>query len=497
MWTYRAVLANQTNVLRGYLENVSSVDAAGPLTVVLHLSSPDARLSSIFVPILPEHVFSRYPVAKLDKITWPLPAVTTAPYRITSYNREGTTVLTANPLFRGARTAVRRVLFIYYGDQQSELRDIKLGTLDLVDDGETHWISELRDNTRVRTWGGSQPGYQVLGFNSCPPRGAGDCTGPGSDVHVKVVQDHAIRTALAYAVNRPDISRTVYGGANKPAYGLISPFYTLYYKDWSKDPQIGYPYSLSTARAVLKAGGWNCSTSPCTKDGTKAAFNVDVLTSDSTGQNAVRRIVASAAEVGISIRMQVVTQDAMNNLFYAPGSKSGSYAPDEDAFYETWSGDTTPDLNLEVLRTGDAWQDAFYSDPAYDRLTLAALRASDMRQRVSLMHQAERIAMTDLPYLPVVYGYGVMLTNDATWHDYQMSPSGSQGLPFGTNWLQVTSLKPGPAPASATADASAPTASGGLSIVVSVLIALLMGVAGYLLGNRRGRRFVAIDWTDE
>jgi peptide/nickel transport system substrate-binding protein len=499
-WTYRAVLANQTNVLRGYLTNVGSVSAPGPLTVVLHLTSPDARISSIFIPILPKHVFSRYPVDKLDKITWPLPAVTTAPYQMTSYHENGTTVLTANPLFRGAQPAVRRVLFVYYGDQQSELQDIKLGNLDLIPDGNARWNTQLGGEKQIQAWGGAQPGYDVLGFNACPKGGAGACSGPGPDVHTDVVQNQAIRTALAYAVNRPDISKTVYAGANQPAYGLISPYYTLYYKDWSTDPQIGYRFSLAKAKQTLAAGGWNCATSPCTRDGVKAEFDLDVLTTDASGQNAVRRIVASAAEVGITIHMQVVTQDALNNLFYAKGATASTYAPDEDAYYEEWSGDATPDLNLEVLRTGDTWQDSFYSNPQYDKPSLAALQSTDFAQRVSLMHQAERIAMTDLPYIPVVYAYGDMLTRTDTWHGYQGSPGGSQGLPFAVNWLQITALQPGPAPDAVTTAASGSAGGdggGGLPVPAGILLALLVGVVGYAFGVRRGRRFQVVDWTDE
>lgn len=493
VWTYDAVMQNQTNVLRGYLENVASVEPAGPLRVVLHLSSPDARISSIFVPILPEHVFDKYPVAQLDKITWPLPAVTTAPYEMTSYNQNGTTVLTANPLFRGAQPAVRRVLFIYYGDQEAELRDIKLGNLDMVSDGEPQWISQLKGDSALTVWGASQPGVTVLGFNSCPPGGAGGCSGPGPDVHVGVVQNQAIRQALAYAVDRPEISQTVYAGANPPADGLISPYYTLYYEDFSHSPTIGYQYNLAKAQAALKAGGWDCSTSPCTRDGVKAAFDLDVINTDTSGQNAVRRIVAAAGQIGIAITMQVVTQDAMNNLFYAQGKTSSTYAPDEDAYYEEWSGDSTPDLNLEVLRTNDPWQDSFYSNPLYDKYSLESLQTSnDFAKRVSLMHQAEQIAMTDLPYLPIVYAYGVMITLNSTWHNYQPSPNPGPGLPFGTNWLQITQLLPGPAVGSAAA-----AATSGVPYPAAGAFAVLVGIAAYLAGNRRGRRFRVVDWTDE
>ncbi|HZZ95390.1 MAG TPA: ABC transporter substrate-binding protein, partial [Jatrophihabitantaceae bacterium] len=495
-WTYDAVRENKTNVMNAYLANVKSVDTPNATTVVLHLSAPDVRISSIFVPILPQHVFAQYPIKQLDKITLPLPSVTTAPYQITSWNKDGTTVLTANPSFRGPKPVVQRVLITHYSNQDGVLRDLKLGSLDMIVDGDVRWASQLKSNASVRTWSASSPGFQEIAFNSCPLSGAGDCGKPGPDVNVKVVQDHAIREALAYGINRPDIAQANYAGQSQPADGLISPFYSTYYKDWSHDPQIGYQYNQAKARQVLAAGGWDCSSSPCVKDGTKAAFTLYVRTNDEPGQNAMRRVVAEAGQIGIKITLSIVTEDALNNKIYAPG-KGGTYDPDYDAFYWAWTGDPTPDFDFSVLNTGSAWTDSYYSNKAYDALTKQALQTPDHAQRADLLHRAERIAMTDLPYIPIVYSNSFDVTRTDTWHGYQPSPT-TNGTPIGTNWLQLTSLRPGaePAPSTPGAPTIAPVAagggdnSGGVPVPATILLAVGIGVIGYLLGWRTHRRRV-------
>ncbi|MFI5939312.1 ABC transporter substrate-binding protein [Streptomyces uncialis] len=495
-WTFDTVRANETNVLRGYVVNIKKVTTPDPLTVVFSLSAPDARLESAFVPVLPAHVFAKYPVESIDKIRMPLPAVTTAPFRITAYKKGGTTVLTANPAFRGERPAMRRVLLVHYQAGEAALRDIRLGSLDMVADGDSSWVAKLKKDRDITVWSSPAPGYSEIAFNSCPPGGAGDCAGPAKNVRTAVVQDPAVRRALAWGIDRDNLSRTIYAGQNLPADGLISPYYSAYYKGFAKDPEIGYRHDPARARALLKDGGWDCATTPCVKDGTKAEFEMMVRATSTQDQNAVRRVRAWAAEIGITIDMSVVTEDALNNAIYNPSSVKGRTAPSFDAFYWAWSGDVgTPDLNLEVLRTGSSWADVYYSDPGYDKATLDAVRSREMPGRVAAMHRAERIALTELPYIPTVFSAYIVLTRNDTWHGHQPSPSTGKGSPFGTNWSQLTALRAGPRPG--TTAAAADTGSG-VPAPAWLALALLTACGGYALGRRRGARPAEIrDWTDE
>ncbi|MFF0450597.1 ABC transporter substrate-binding protein [Streptomyces sp. NPDC004609] len=494
-WTYQAVLDNETNVLRGNTENVKKVSAPDPRTVVIQLTEPDARLESAAIPILPEHVFAKYPIDSIDKVPIPLPAVTTAPFRITSYDKGGTTVLGVNPSFRGTPPAMKRVLFVHYQASEAALRDIKLGSLDMVADGDSSWVAKLKTNKDITVWSAPAPGFSEIAFNSCPPGGAGACTGPAKNVKTAVVQDKAIRKALAWGIDRADLSKTIYAGQNLPADGLISPYYAPYYRSFAKDPEIGYGYDPARSRAILKEGGWDCSTKPCVKNGVKAQFEMMVRSTSKQDQNAVRRIRAWASQIGITIDMSVVTEDALNNTVYNPSSTKGKYAPSFDAFYWAWSGEVTPDLNLEVLRTGSSWSDSYYSNPAYDKASLASVRQMDMPKRVAAMQEAQRIALTDLPYIPTVYSADIMLTRNDRWHAFQASPSSGAGSPLGANWLQLTGLKPGPAPGKSTASAAGGTT---LGTPAWLALALLTAAGGYALGRRRGTRPAEIrDWTDE
>ena len=67
LWTFNAVMRNKTNQLNGGVVAVKSVSAPDADTFVLHLKTRDAEfLAKLAIPILPAHVWSKYPVAKLD-----------------------------------------------------------------------------------------------------------------------------------------------------------------------------------------------------------------------------------------------------------------------------------------------------------------------------------------------------------------------------------------------------------------------------------------------
>ena len=103
----------------------------------MHLSTRDAEfLDKLAVPILPAHVWSKIPINQIDKVNGPIPTVTTAPYQLTKWEKNGTTILTRNPTLRprsatAARLpAVKRVLITYYANPDSIYRDVTQGNLD-------------------------------------------------------------------------------------------------------------------------------------------------------------------------------------------------------------------------------------------------------------------------------------------------------------------------------------------------------------------------------
>ncbi len=104
LWTFNATLQNKTNQLHTTISAVKSAEAPDAKTLVLHLTTRDSEfLEKLALPILPKHVWSKIPIAKLDKVSGPIPTVTTAPYMLTQWHKNGTTILERNPKYDLAR----------------------------------------------------------------------------------------------------------------------------------------------------------------------------------------------------------------------------------------------------------------------------------------------------------------------------------------------------------------------------------------------------------
>jgi peptide/nickel transport system substrate-binding protein len=509
-WTFNAVLQNKTNQLHGTIEAVKSVSTPDKNTFVLHLATRDSEfLDKLAIPILPKHIWSKIPIAKLDKVDGPVPTVTTAPYVLTKWEKLGTTILSRNEkydTFRndGKLPDAKRILITYYANPDSVYRDVNQGNLDYGYGGQPSWARRAKtdNNKNVQLVSSPRGGYWEIAFNSCPKTGSPICSGPGKDVKTAVVQDVALRKAVAYAIDREKFIPTVYDGQGTTAYSLISPRFKRYFVD-RKDTPLGYAYDPAKAKAELKAGGWDCSQTPCTKNGVKAQFELDTLSSSPTFQSMAKRVKADVAKVGIVIDLNFMTDDALNNRIYASGKTKDLYAPDYDAFLWDWDvSGTTPTPIMEVLLSNNASSDSFYASKAFDKALIGARTATSEDQTVAAVRNAEAVSLKDLPYLPLVHLNAVELHRTDTWHGWLPSPSPS-GRPLFEVAQQILALKSGPPPATATSAPAAATVAADDSwltthrsvLIGSVLISLAILGTSFISSGRR--RTEPLEWTEE
>jgi peptide/nickel transport system substrate-binding protein len=502
VWTLQTVIDTADdpgNVLSGYLPSVDKIEKVDDLTVKITLTDPNVRMSSLYIPILPKHIWEKVDKKKIkdfDPFTEVKDATTgktfkaiigTGPYMVTKLDKGGTTILERNPYFYGPKGQIDRILMVKYGDKDPQLRDIKLGNLDAVLNGNLKWAATEANNKDITTWSSPSPGFSEIAFNSCTGAPTSVCTGVGKGVHKDVVQDPAIRHALYYALNRPEVLKTVLNSQGTVGNGLISPYYKRYYQDFSKDPDVGYNYDPAKAKQILAAGGWQCPAGGvCTKNGVPASFELLVRQNSQDDQNAAQRFAADAKAVGIDMKLSVVSEDQINERIYATSPKDeNKYEPTYDAFYWGWGGDNdSPHFNLDVLVCNSSWQDSMYCNPQYDTLVAGALKELDFNKRLDLMHQAEKLALKDAPYLITEHDNTVAVTRNDTWEGYVHQPSGS-GAPFGMSWAQLQSI-------TKVSGGGGSSNTGIIIAVVGGLVALLI-VGTFLIRRRSGSEPVELE----
>ena len=94
VFSYEA--APYSNVNGDYTRNVKSIKALSPTVVQLKLNRYNARILSVFVPIVPSTIWGKVGLDKLTKLNPCCPMVGSGPFYVKSLDPEGTSVLLPN-----------------------------------------------------------------------------------------------------------------------------------------------------------------------------------------------------------------------------------------------------------------------------------------------------------------------------------------------------------------------------------------------------------------
>ena len=300
MWTFNAVLDNKTNQLHTTIQGVKSVSA--PDAEHVRPAPLDARLGVPREARDPDPAEARLvevPDRQARQDQRPDPdRHDRRRTMLTQWHKNGTTIMTRNPkydLFRngGKVPAVKRILI-------HDVPEHRLG-LPRRRPGEprrrlrrARRLGRAREgqNPKLELMSAPRGGYWEIAFNSCPPTGSPICSGPAKGVKVdgragpRDPQGARLRHQPRVVHPRPSTD-----GQAATAYGLISPRFKLLLPGPVEGPEARLQLRPGEGQGrSSRTGGWNCSTTPCTKNGVKAEFELATLSdSDPDQQMAAAR----------------------------------------------------------------------------------------------------------------------------------------------------------------------------------------------------------------
>jgi peptide/nickel transport system substrate-binding protein len=454
---------------------VKSWEADGDRTVIAHLKHPSVEMESLWIYILPEHIWKAADTKHWEEYQPKLPLVGSGPYIVTKWSANGTTVMERNPHFRDTNTGPQRVLMTYYGDENGAVTDLEQNRLDVMpaDTLNAPDVPRLERTSGVHVYHSPAIGLEYWVFNLAPR--------VTSRVHKEVVQSRAIRLALAWAIDRSALVQAALQGYGAPGNTQLSRNYGAYTLDLSKDPVLGYHYDPEKAKRILDQAGWRVGPDGIRRnpDGVRASFEL-AYAGLSTEKRAVTLIRAWARDVGIEIDVRVYDNDKLINLEFNMDGKK--LTPDFDS--EIWSigGDPTPEFLLSLFTKDQigVWNDSGFTDPDYERAFKRETQEADAAARLNDIHALQHIATAKLPYIELYEPDDLGAVNTRTWQNWttQPSPDGQPITSYG--WSTIVALKPGE-----LASASYP----GVPWAIAGLVALaILAVGSSFLAYRREQR---------
>jgi len=258
----------------------------------------------------------------------------------------------------------------------------------------------------------------------------------------KPLNDPKFRRALATSINVANIINNDYHNlvTKADATGLL--------KIWSKwidkkqVKKLGFTYSTSKAKAILKAAGYKTKGGfVVNKNGSKINLKIAVPSGWSDWESAESMIVTSAKAAGIKI-----TIDVGDFNHYQLGRNTGSFDLVIDNTYQMSDNPYTFFNGLfhrPILKTQTFANFSRYSNVNAWKLTqqLDKTPLEQTTKRMAIMKSLEKVTLRDLPNIPLWYNGVWAQTQSKYWKNWPSSTSSRQYVPcMWRGYLQLTGI---------------------------------------------------------
>jgi len=367
---------------------IATVEARDEHTAVFHLKRPDnfllTNLSTGAMGIVP---------AGAGKDFWRHP-VGTGPFRFVSQQIDQDVVVERNAQSWSVVPTIERVRFAVVPDAITQSLEMEKGSADLtVNSLPMDAVAELakRGNLRVAQTPGTQ--IQYLNFNVRDP----------------LLSDTRVRQAIAFAIDRDLIVRTLRRGHGQPAVSLLPPTHWA----WSGDVA-RYDYNPGRAEQLLDAAGHKRGAG-----GQRFQLTMKTSTDEET------RLLAAVLQqqlAHVGIRLEIRSFEFAT--FYADATR-GAF----QLYSLRWiGGNEQPDIYTLAFASSSfppkGANRGRYSNPELDALLLDAAQSPDQERRRRDYVQAQQILARDLPSIPLWYR-DTIVVHSARLTDVHPAPSGT------------------------------------------------------------------------
>lgn len=378
---------------------VTKVEVAGPRTVVFRLDRPFVpfltSLAMFTASIVSPAAFEQARAAGKDPAHHP---VGTGPFRFVEWRRGEAVVLEAFDGHWAGRPHLDRLVFRVVPDNNTRLALLRKGELQAMDGVNLADVAQVVAEAGVRVLG--QPGmnvaYLALNCQKAP------------------FTDARVRRAVALALDRERIARSLYYGLATPARNPMPP--TV----WGHADGVAIPApDREAAKALLAEAGFAQGLD--TELWTMTNPRPYMPQPDKLAQY----VKAALAQVGI--RVTIVPKEWASYLQEVQGGE-------HPMCFLGWTGDTgDPDNFLYVLldrentKKGSASNYSFYTGEAVHEALVAARVERDPAARAALYAKAQEQIAADVPMVPLVHTTQIALLGPKV-RGYRLYPTGDVRL---------------------------------------------------------------------
>jgi len=385
-WSWHAIMNPANNVVaRNGYDVVRSIDTPDDATVIVHLKKRFAPFVNTFFAesdqpfeIMPEHVLSTFP--NVNQISFnTAPTVSDGPFRFVEWVHGDHITLAANEQFFLGRPKLKQILISIVPDEHTTVQLLRTHAIDYMFQASINTYKELKTVPGVKIVWNNMNGYQGIEINLSRP----------------VLRDRRVRLAIASAIDKAELVRTLTDGMVKVATEDLPDWM------WGFNPSAQPPsFDPKRARELLREAGYTAGPDGMfARNGERLQLVLVTDVADATHKKICELVQAMLKTVGIDIRIKFYPAD----LLYAPAGMGGIlHRGIFDLVMLPWYAGIDPDNSSQFMCRNmppNGYNDTHYCTSEMDRLQADALSHYDLAARRRSYFAIERLLARDNPII--------------------------------------------------------------------------------------------------
>jgi len=398
VFTYNYIIENEISAYIAFLKDVDRAEQIDETTYKVYTNKPVANLLKLWMPCLPEHVWSKLSAEEASAtFANDPPNIGSGPWQVVEWKKDRFLRLEYNENWYGEKPVIDEILYVVYKNGDTMVQDLKSGALDAAYMFPPAQFDALENEANIEVSEYTFANWDYVGFNCYEGESKGN----------PVLRDPAFRNALEYAIDRDTVVEVAYSGHAWPGYTFLPPK-NWRDPDWSWQPPEGVrrDFSLDQANQALDDAGYVDSDGDGIredKDGKAIKIRLWGLPEAPETQRATKLIAGWWEDVGIDVVLTVEDEGVYFDKIW--NYEGDTFVPDYDAYYWQWDGYQDPGQTLDCWTTAqiEGWNENAWSNEEYDRLNTLQSQALDPDKRAEYVHQMQQILYEESPCITVTH----------------------------------------------------------------------------------------------